>query len=306
MLSGVSRPSSILVDAAQRDRRQRLGDAQVPLHDVHHVDEQPAGLAAVQVEVGEAVEDSASGPRESSAATPGRRPNRARRGFVSMPAGGFERYPLLLFQMVRTMWTSPSRPLSTKRCLASMKCGVLRCCTPDLHHAPRLPHGLDQGRPLLRARRHRLFDVDVLAGAAGVGGDARVRVVPGGDDHGVDVLAVEQAAVVGNCATSPPGDLGALLAGGRPRRRQSATHWMPSARLASPMRYLPRPPVPMMPRRMRSLAPGTRAAEAAETPAPSRVRRESDSWEDSFHSTRRRGGARPRRAGKRRPLPPYN
>src|SRR5262245_24937999 len=55
---------------------------------------------------------------------------------------------------------------------------------------------LDHRPPLGDGQAERLLAVDVLAGLAGVDGDQGVPVVGHGDDDGIDVLAVEQLAVV--------------------------------------------------------------------------------------------------------------
>src|SRR5207244_1295923 len=56
-----------------------------------------------------------------------------------------------------------------------------------LHHGPALGDG----------EAERLLAVDVLARLAGVDGDQGVPVIRRGDDHRIDVLEVEQLAVVG-------------------------------------------------------------------------------------------------------------
>ncbi len=65
----------------------------------------------------------------------------------------------------------------------------------DLHDALVLVLGLDDRRALGQIVRQRLLDVDVLAGRAGVDGHRHVPVVGRADQHGVDVLAVEQLVV---------------------------------------------------------------------------------------------------------------
>ncbi len=56
---------------------------------------------------------------------------------------------------------------------------------------------LDDRRPFLDLQRQRLLDVDVLAGIQRVDGDAGVPVVGRGDQDRVDLLQLEQLAVVG-------------------------------------------------------------------------------------------------------------
>ena len=51
-------------------------------------------------------------------------------------------------------------------------------------------------RPFAQHERQRLLDVDVLAGAQRRDGHERVPVIGRGDDHRVDVLAVEHLAEV--------------------------------------------------------------------------------------------------------------
>jgi len=65
-----------------------------------------------------------------------------------------------------------------------------------LHHAGVLTDNGHERRPLLGPRGHGLFDVHVLTGPASVHGERDVVVVPGGDDDPVDILAVQQPAVV--------------------------------------------------------------------------------------------------------------
>ena len=76
----------------------------------------------------------------------------------------------------------------------------------DMRHAPLLHAdlddllvpilGLDDRRALGRVVRQRLLDVDVLAGVAGVDRHRHVPVVGAADQDGVDVLAVEELAIV--------------------------------------------------------------------------------------------------------------
>jgi hypothetical protein len=67
--------------------------------------------------------------------------------------------------------------------------------------------GGDDFDPFVDGEGHRLLDVDVLAGREGVERHLPVPVVRRGDEHGVDVLVVEQAAVVGDdgCLAAGPG-----------------------------------------------------------------------------------------------------
>ena len=71
-----------------------------------------------------------------------------------------------------------------------------RMLTADLEHLLRPFHGLEQQVALLDRVRHRLFAVDVLPGRDRIEARARVPVIGRGDDHRVDVLTIENAAVV--------------------------------------------------------------------------------------------------------------
>ena len=66
----------------------------------------------------------------------------------------------------------------------------------DLQDLLVTPHGIAQLQGLLDRVRHRLLDVNMLAGCHGVDRNLSVPVVGGGDEHGVDVIAFEQLAVV--------------------------------------------------------------------------------------------------------------
>ena len=66
----------------------------------------------------------------------------------------------------------------------------------DLHDAVGLLGDLAELLPLVDRERERLLAVDVLAGLHGVDADLGVPVVGRADDDGVDVLAVEDLAVV--------------------------------------------------------------------------------------------------------------
>ena len=66
----------------------------------------------------------------------------------------------------------------------------------DLDDAVVPPRRLDDPPALAHGHRQRLLDIDVLPRGAGHRRLDRVPVVRRGDDHGVDVLAVEQAAEV--------------------------------------------------------------------------------------------------------------
>ena len=65
-----------------------------------------------------------------------------------------------------------------------------------LHPAVVLSHCIDDLEAFLNFVRHRLFAIDILAGGAGVFHDLRVPVVHGRHNDKIDVLAVENSAVV--------------------------------------------------------------------------------------------------------------
>ncbi len=81
-----------------------------------------------------------------------------------------------------------------------------------LNDALVLAGGAHQGRTFERLGCHRFFDVHVLAGTAGVGGDLRVRIIPSGYDDSVDVVAVEQAAIIGILLDSGSREPGCFVA----------------------------------------------------------------------------------------------
>src|ERR1035438_4103670 len=66
----------------------------------------------------------------------------------------------------------------------------------DGDHALIFLRGLDHGESVFDEVRHGLLAIDVFAGGAGVFEDAAVVVVHGGDEDGVDILAIEDGAVV--------------------------------------------------------------------------------------------------------------
>jgi hypothetical protein len=67
---------------------------------------------------------------------------------------------------------------------------------PDLQDPRRLLHGVHEGGALVDRVGQRFLAVDVLAGIERVETRTHVPVIGRGDDDGVDVLAVEDAAVV--------------------------------------------------------------------------------------------------------------
>ena len=66
----------------------------------------------------------------------------------------------------------------------------------DLQDAVVLAHSLDQLFSFIDGERHRLLEVDVLAGLAGGDGDAGMPVVGSGDYHCVDVLPCQKVLVI--------------------------------------------------------------------------------------------------------------
>ena len=73
---------------------------------------------------------------------------------------------------------------------------MLRCCVPTWTIFWCAVLGVDDRLPLVQVVGQRLLDVDVLAGGAGVDGHRHVPVVGAADQDGVDVLAVEELAIV--------------------------------------------------------------------------------------------------------------
>ena len=65
-----------------------------------------------------------------------------------------------------------------------------------LHDARVLVLGLDHGGPFAGVVREGLFDVDILAGGAGVDRNGRVPVIGSGDEDRVDIAAVQDGAVI--------------------------------------------------------------------------------------------------------------
>ena len=84
----------------------------------------------------------------------------------------------------------------------------------DAHDAVVLLHGIDDGVGLVDGLGHRLFAVDVLAGAGGVDGHLGVPVVGRGDADHVHLLEVEHLAVVLDDVLLVVGVQADLLGGG--------------------------------------------------------------------------------------------
>ncbi len=66
----------------------------------------------------------------------------------------------------------------------------------DLEDAALFAHGADHGSALGHGECHGLFHVDIFAGEGGVDGMEGVPMVGAGDNHGVDVLALEYTPVI--------------------------------------------------------------------------------------------------------------
>ena len=96
--------------------------------------------------------------------------------------------------------------------MASMIVGQLRRWLPICTCRLCLRAACDEQLALARVVAARLLDVDVLAGRAAEDGGRGVPVVAGGDDQGVDLLVVEDAAEVGDRLRG----LGLGLLGDRP------------------------------------------------------------------------------------------
>ena len=67
----------------------------------------------------------------------------------------------------------------------------------DLADPLMLADGVANGQALGEVQRHRLLQVEVFAGPAGIDGHQAVPVRRSADDHAVQVFALEQLAVVG-------------------------------------------------------------------------------------------------------------
>ena len=89
----------------------------------------------------------------------------------------------------------PIRPLRTSS-TAVWNCAVAALLRADLHDAARLLDDLAEDLAFVDRQRQRLLGVDVLAGLAGGDVDGRVPMVGRAVDDHVDVVAVEQLAVV--------------------------------------------------------------------------------------------------------------
>src|SRR5207249_1872352 len=66
----------------------------------------------------------------------------------------------------------------------------------DLAHAIVLTRRFDNQRSFIDRSSKRLLDIDVAAGVQRVNRDRRVPVIRSGNQHGIDLLALEQLAMV--------------------------------------------------------------------------------------------------------------
>jgi hypothetical protein len=122
----------------------------------------------------------------------------------------------------------------------------------DLHDAARLLGDPAERLALVDRQRQRLLAVDVLARLHGVDADLGVPVVGRADDDGVDVLAVEELAVVLVDVGLPSADVLLPLARSACRLSTSQTRGSRVVRMPPGRRPCPGPPAPIRPRRGRS------------------------------------------------------
>ena len=102
--------------------------------------------------------------------------------------------------------TWPSLPESTI-CLPRAKCSQLRCCVPVWTTCFEAATSFARARALVERVGDRLLEVHVLAGRDRVRGHLQVPVVGAPDQDRVDVLVLEDAAVVGVLRRRRAGDL---------------------------------------------------------------------------------------------------
>ena len=155
-----------------------------------------------------------------------------------------------------TRWTLPILPAADQlagqaepvvRAAAGSRSARCACCSRRLDHLAAFGD----------RQRQRLLAVHVLARLAGVDRHQRVPVVGRGDDDGVDVLAVEQLAVVADTPSHFPPACSTLFTAAA-SRLESTSHTA-AALLMNFLRLLmPCPPTPMCPVTIRSLAPNAR------------------------------------------------
>ena len=73
---------------------------------------------------------------------------------------------------------------------------IERCCVPTCSTRLCRRTASTSARPSRTYKRQRLFGVDILAGLAGVNAGQHALKFAGGHDHRVDILAIEQLAIV--------------------------------------------------------------------------------------------------------------
>ena len=83
----------------------------------------------------------------------------------------------------------------------------------DLHYSPVPPGGLHHEPPFANGGGNRFLYVHVFAGFAGVNRDQGMPVIRSRDHNDVDVLAIENAAVIGIGVSALSGGLASLLRG---------------------------------------------------------------------------------------------
>ena len=177
VVGGVA-PVVVLVDAAQRDGGHRPVDVEVPVDDVHHVDEQAAGLAAGrEIPIGEAVEVALGVPGDlgepaqaGSQSRPGRLLLHAGRGLFEVAAVGV---PDGAHHVDLADQAAVEEPL-----LGLDEVGHAALLHADLDDALGGANGADHVVSLHGERGHGLLDEDVLAGPAGIHGDAGSACCP--------------------------------------------------------------------------------------------------------------------------------
>ena len=98
--------------------------------------------------------------------------------------------------MTQTCCSLPMRPFRTSS-TASLKLSFAPLLSADLNDSACLFDYLAQLFAFVDGQRERFFGVDILAGPAGGNTDGRVPVVGSAIDDDIDVIPLEQFAVVG-------------------------------------------------------------------------------------------------------------
>ncbi len=101
----------------------------------------------------------------------------------------------------------PDAPTVDEPFLGLLEMRVAALLRAGLQHALVFPDSFNDLVTLHRMERHRLFDINVFAGAARLHGNMAVGIVPGGDDDSVDVFAVQHTAIVPKLFYRAAGDL---------------------------------------------------------------------------------------------------